>query len=638
MSFTEGAVIRKYRQYMERWIKTAVLAVSFFAASECAAFSVAPLGEAYIGCEVTLAVSGAETRTSGVAFEWSFKGNAQSILLRRSGLECRFVPYDTNPVTASVFAVDSSGKVVSSSDVTLTAKEFSVDIAWVETAPFMLWDASAKQDVAADGLIAGRPAQFKMELSPPYEKPFRARWDTDASTAVLDGADRPLITILRNDVGSAELSVVVTDANGLVLGRGRASVGVTVSRSKVEESERRKKAWMLWLEALERWELKDFDEAAKNARSAAETDPENPELADGAKAMLANYARVERARGFASDADIMRKDKKIVESLKTYRRSYAAWPTDAALKTIGELEEEVDKMRIMEQKLQWLRDTASSYDQENLFGDALGFYREILSFISDDAVAQRVERIENRLLSMRNAKTLIEEGRGLEAGDRVQDALNKYRESLKLESSAEIERHVKELEGVIRARRERAAALRREGAELQRKNDSARALLRYMESHALWPDADTEKRIASLSLVAEAPASRDVRSSEDFGIGTRADAERLLRSGHELYTEGKYREALDLYRKSYAIFEDGRLKNWIERVEAPLREYETVQKANSLIREGNNLYNGGLFDEAIVKYRESLIVHPNAEVENFVKRLEEATGKSSASNPVVDGR
>ena len=246
-----------------------------------------------------------------------------------------------------------------------------------------------------------------------------------------------------------------------------------------------------------------------------------------------------------------------------------------------------------------------------------------------------MDRIEKRLLSMGRAKTLIEEGRELEAEERLQDALNKYKESLKLEANAETADYARELEEVIRDRKARAASLRREGADLQKKKDNARALLRYMESLALWPDAETDRRVSALKKIVGDPLSEDIRSSEDFGIGTRADAARFRRMGHDLYTEGRYRDALAFYRKSYLISEDKQLKNWIERVEVPLKEYEAVQKANALIKEGNSLYNGGRFSEAIAKYKASLLVHPNAEVENFVKKLESTVNRMDSSASVV---
>jgi len=41
-----------------------------------------------------------------------------------------------------------------------------------------------------------------------------------------------------------------------------------------------------------------------------------------------------------------------------------------------------------------------------------------------------------------------------------------------------------------------------------------------------------------------------------------------------------------------------------------------------LIKEANNLYNEGNHVGALEKYKESLAIHPNAEVENFIEVLE----------------
>jgi tetratricopeptide (TPR) repeat protein len=638
MKFSGGVSADK--KFAGGGIKTAFWAVALLllcgVAEGAGSFRVERQGDAYIGCEVLLSLAGKETAAPGVVYEWSFKGNAQAILLRKGGLECRFIPYDTKPISASATAIDANGAVLAAAEVALTAKEFRVDIVQLEAEPFMLWDAAAKKDVEAPGLVAGEPARFELKLTPEYKNRLQIRWDTDASTGITEGGDGPRITIVRNEVGDAEISVVVADANGLVLGRGGVNVGVPVSRSKIDESNRRRKAWTQWTTALSQWEAKNYGEAAQNAKAAAQTDPKNSELTDGVKAMLASHARVERAARLAAEAANLWNTGKIVDALKLCRRSYAAWPTEEVRNSIVTLEKAVDEMRVKEQAVGWLRDIATSYDQENLFADALRFYKQILVIVSDDSVAQRVDRIEKRLLSVERARALTDEGRGLEAEGRLQDALDKYKESLKLETNTEIDAHARELEEAIKERKTRAASLRKEGADLQKKNNNAQALLRYMESQALWPDAEANRRVSALKKIVEEPSSRDIRSSEDFGIGTRADAERLLRMGHDLYGEGKYREALTLYRKSYAIFADKQLKDWIERVETPLKEYEAVQKANALIKEGNSLYNGGRFSEALAKYKASLLVHPNAEVENFVKRLEDTVNAAGAPAPAAN--
>ena len=585
-------------------------------------FRIQLMEEPYIGCEVVLSLGGKEADIPGTTYEWSFDGSVKPILLRKGGLECRFTPFNTNPVFASVNALDSEGNFLASADLSLTAKEFTINIVMVEPEPLMLWDADAKQDVVADGLIAGEPIQFGLELIPAYVNEVKCQWNTDAATAIRDGENAPQVTIARNDIGDAEISVVVTNTNGVVLGRGNKNVNVPIPRARVDESIRRKNAWNQWVEALTQWDAKNFDEAMENATSAAELDPETLEIADGLKTMSSNYMRVERARKLIADAGILQGEQKLVEALKVYRRAYAAWTLSETETVIKSLESEVDKIRLQRQQAEWLRDTAAAYDQEGLFEDALKYYKETLALQPDEGVMQRADRIEKRLASIAQANAFADEGRKLEADGQLLEAVEKYKESLKLEGDTTLEVHTGELEETIKERRARAAALRREAADLQKKNNDAEALLRYKESQALWPEADLERRIAELEKTVTEVPQQAVRSPEDFGIGTQADAARLLQEGHALYKQGKYREALDVYRKSYAVSKDQRLADWISRVESSLKEYEAVLQANVLIKEANNLYNEGNYPEALAKYKESLVIHANPEVESFTELLE----------------
>jgi phosphate transport system substrate-binding protein len=65
-------------------------------------------------------------------------------------------------------------------------------------------------------------------------------------------------------------------------------------------------------------------------------------------------------------------------------------------------------------------------------------------------------------------------------------------------------------------------------------------------------------------------ASEKVQTSEDSSIRTQADAMRLLEQGNSLYRAGRYKEALEIYRKSYSITKDRRLAEWIDRLERSL--------------------------------------------------------------------
>jgi tetratricopeptide (TPR) repeat protein len=351
--------------------------------------------------------------------------------------------------------------------------------------------------------------------------------------------------------------------------------------------------------------------------------------------MKTNYARVERSRKLTADAAALQSEQQLVDALKTYRRAYSAWALSETETTIKDLEMEVDKIRVRRQQAEWLKDTGAAYDQEGFFEEALKYYKETLALQPDEAVAQRTDRIEKRLASIAQADAAAAEGHKLEDSGQLLEAVEKYKESLNFESNADLETHASELEETIKERRARAATLRREAADLQKKNNDAEALLRYKESQALWPDPEQEKRIADMEKTVKEPTQQVVRSPEDFGIGTQADATRLLQEGHSLYKEGKYRDALDIYRKSFAISKDQRLADWISRVEASLKEYESVLQANVLIKEANSLYDEGNYSEALKQYKDSLVIHPNAEVENFIKLLEDNIAVNTGSADIV---
>ncbi|MCL2009662.1 MAG: hypothetical protein FWG71_03840 [Synergistaceae bacterium] len=599
-----------------------ILSMPALRAEGSAVLRVVQREEAYIGCEVVLTLDGNAAAVKDASYEWTFEGSAKPILFRRGGLESRLTPVDTNPITAHVSAFGSDGRFLASADITLTASEFTVEILMIEPAPFMLWDANAKQDAAADGLIAGEPVQFEARLAPNYDRPIRCAWSTDASTAILGAENEQMVTIVRNDIGDAELSIVVRDAGGLVLGRGAKNVHVPISRTRVDESIRRRKAWNQWQEAQSLWDAKNFDDAVENAAEASKTDPETIEITKGFETMSANYARVLRSRKLVEDASALHGEQNLIEALKIYRRAYAAWALSETEASIRALESDIDKMRIRRQQAEWLRDIAAAYDQEGLFENALRYYKETLVLQHEDSVAQRAERIENRLASIAKAKEFSGEGRELEAAGQLLEAVDKYKESLKFETDAALEAHTRELEETIRERRTRATALRREATDLQRRNNSAEALLRFRESYSLWAEPELEKIISDLEKTVTETTEQVVRTAEDFGIGTQADAARLLQEGHALYRDGKYKEALEIYHKSFAISKDVRLAEWISRVETSLKEYEAVLQANLLIKEANNLYNEGNHAGALEKYRESLSIHPNAEVENFINMLE----------------
>lgn len=587
-------------------------------------------GEAYTGREVTLSLSGTEAYPDA-AYEWSFSGSARPISLRKGATQCVLTPVDTSPLHISVAAVAHDRNILAKADLTIKAREFTVNIITSAAKPVLLWDSAEKKETQSDKLAVNEPVSFRAELDPPYHGEIKYQWKTDASAAILSDNSSQEFTVSRSEIGEFEISVSAFNNSGVLLGQFRDNPVIAISSSDIQTSKDRKNAWAKWLDAKSAWEQKNYTAAIKGAKEAYELDKEAPEIAGGLNAMLADFARIERALQIMQKVQELKKSNNLSEALKTCRRAAIVWETPESASAIRELEEEINSLRLKRQEKEWLLDTASAYDQEGLFSDALNFYKKSQEFEPSKEVQERIERISKRLTDIGEADKLLDKGIAAEKDGKITEALEFYKKSLQLDPKQELKVHSDELERTLTARKNKAAALFKEGAELQKKHKDAEALLRYQESQLLWPDSDTQKRITDLARTEKKSPSGALRKPEDFGIGTKADAARLLNEADALYKAGKYNEALALYRKSHAISKDSALLVWIQRIEASLKEYDAVSKANAIIKEANSLYNMGKIKEACAKYKESQQINFNQEVAAFIKQLEASVLSSDVS-------
>ncbi|NLL36788.1 MAG: hypothetical protein GX256_04615 [Fretibacterium sp.] len=591
-------------------------------------FEIVQEDEAYVGQEVSLFLEGLESFPEGTLYEWSFSGAAKGISLREGGTCCAFTPIDVSIAQASVVARSPQGDILQKAELSLSAKEFEVRVHILEQEPFLLWAPSAKEDVPADRLVAGEPIHVLAELIPEFKGKARFLWRADASTALLKSEEGPEATFSRSEIGESELTVSVVNEEGIFLGQGNLSADISISRAEVQASNRRREAWHKWLTHKKLWDEKRYEEALKGVQAAAKLDPDTPEIAEGLKSMTADFKRIQRLALIREKAEVMLRENKLSEALTTYRRGFVVWPTEETQADIKKVETAILDLKIKEQEIEWLRDTAATYEQEGFFKEALEIYQQTQEASPSQEVSERVKLLTQKLSSLGEAERLAEEGKDLEKKGKLSEALESYRASLKLRPDAELKDHTSDLENVLKERKTRAAALVQEGISLYRKKDPSEALARFKESQLLWPLPETKKRITALEKELKGAPSRAPRTAKDFGIGTKADASRLFREGDALYQKGLYREALEHYRKSYGISKDPKLAEWIQRVEVSLKEYEAIRKANETIKAANNLYNLGRHKEALAKYKESLKIHANAEVITFIKQLEAMIAKS----------
>ena len=596
----------------------------FSNASFAASPSILITDEAHVGEQTVLSVEMSQVPANG-SVEWSVSPTTgktpDRISLRAGGMECAFTPLDTEPVKVVASCIDRNGNIISTSETLVTPKEFQIDIAAVIDKPLTLWDASKRSNyvLSPDVLLANSPIKIRASLKPEFKGQHTFKWTADAATALLS-QDNSDIFMRRGSVGESEIRVAAFNAAGVKLGSGSSSVNITLPVSTFEESSNARDAWQNWQRAQALWEEKNYAEAVELAHSALNLSPRDSEIMDGLHAMDANFSRFAKAQKLREDAAKFDAEKKFDEALKNLRSAQVIWALDNGNEAIKEAERKVNEQRILQQQANWLRDTASAYDNEGLYEDALEYYAKSLALISSDAIADRIERIKNRLTLMADADRYAGEGNKLEREGKLQDALNHYSASIMSNADAGLRQHIEELQSVISKRERQANTLYREGQDLQRRNNNQEALKRYRESMNVWENDNAKQRIQQLSRTTRLAPDVEIRGPEDFGIGTRIDAQKISAAADELYAQGKIDEALELYKKSMRISSSEEMRKWVAKLENVIKERDAVAAANKQISEANALYNSGKIKEALDLYRESLKTHKNAEIEDFIKR------------------
>ena len=580
-------------------------------------------GDAHIGEQTVLAVNASGIPSNG-SVEWSVSPttgqNPDRISLRSGGRECAFTPLDTHPIKVSASFINRDGDVISSTETLITPKEFTINVAVVVDRPLTLWDSAKRSNyvLSPDILMANTPIRIRASLSPAFRGEHNFKWTADAATALMS-QDKDDIFIRRGSVGESEITVTAFNASGIRLGSGESRVSITLPVSTFEESASERDAWQTWQRALALWESRNYAEAVELAQRASGLSPRDKEIADGLRAISANYARFMKATKLREDAANLEARQLYEDALKNLRAAQVIWPVDSGAEEIAEAERKVNDQRLLQQQANWLRDTASAYDNENMFEDALEYYAQSIAIVSSDAVIDRMNRIRNRLTLIADADRYAGEGNTLEREGKLQEALNHYAASLQSNPDATLRQHIEELQSVISRRERQAKTLYNEGRDFQRRNQNQEALKRYTESMNVWENDDARQRIRQLNRV-KLPPDEVIRGPEDFGIGTKLDAQKMIQAADEFYAQGNIDEAVELYRKANSISPSNEMKNWVAKLDGIIKERDSAAAANRLITEANALYKAGKVKEAMELYRESLKSHKNAEVEAFIKR------------------
>ena len=113
----------------------------------------------------------------------------------------------------------------------------------------------------------------------------------------------------------------------------------------------------------------------------------------------------------------------------------------------------------------------------------------------------------------------------------------------------------------LEARRAKAVASRNEGAKLQQGNRIPEAIAKYKESQTHWPDPGLSSHIATL----EGKLKQDNETA-----ARKAKAKQLRDEGYALQQKNQLQAAVGKYKESLAILPDKQLEDYIRQLEAKI--------------------------------------------------------------------
>ncbi len=585
-----------------------------------AAPSINTNGDPHVGAQTVLSVS--EIPAGGSA-EWSITPtglNPARFSLRAGGRECSFIPLDTKPINVSAIIYDRSGNVLNDLEYIVKPAEFKIKISVENNDPVVLWDSVKRSNRVLDKniLMAKHPIKLRAELVPGFDSEHNFKWTADPATGITS-AENDIISITRNETGESEIYVTAFNSTGTKLGTGSSTIKITLPLQTFEASNREREAYNSWTKAQELWNAKNYAEAVKLATNATKLSPRDEEINNGFKLMSTNFNRFTRATKLRQEAKEQDSKGLLDEALKNLRSAQIIWPVDDGEENISIAEKKVDDRRILLQKAEWLRDKGAAYDKESMFEDALECYAQSVALVPSDAITDRMNRIRARLVKISDADKYAGEGITLEREGKLQEALEHYGASLVSNPDAGLRAHIEELQSVIKRREDQSRILYREGMEFQRRGNNTEALKRYRESLNLWETENAVRRANDLGKNIKLGSDVVLRSPEDFGIGTKNDAVKIVQEADKLYSENKISEAIALYKKAQSISPSKDVKEWLDQLEKNVAENEAVNSANEIIKQANNLYRNGKLKEAIELYKKSLEIHRDSRIEEFIK-------------------
>jgi tetratricopeptide (TPR) repeat protein len=343
------------------------------------------------------------------------------------------------------------------------------------------------------------------------------------------------------------------------------------------------------------------------------------------------------AERLRDEASVLLLQGQMEEAIAKFKESLATHPNAELERHVQNLEEEAARVASSRVNAQKTAEEASRLESTGQLKEALALYRESLTLYPEDSIREKIAQLEARGQEEENrrirAAVLRDEAAAILLENRLEEAIAKFRESLELEPNVSLEARVRKLEDQLRKQKADLADAQRlydEGVALEGEGKLQDAATKYRASLRLRSEPELRTRLAAIDARIREEASR--RTAEAAARKTReANARKIREEGEKLQRAGRLADAASRFRASIELVPDTELEGQIASLEQQLAAEEQRKQAVTRLRdEAQALLLDKRVDEAIAKYRESLALEPDQALETHVLRLEEQSRKEKA--------
>jgi len=177
---------------------------------------------------------------------WDHNGKVKEGKSSADGLSYSFFPTDTTPIKVSikVLAVEDNLKELISKTITITAKKYKLSISTPKRKGKAPWIWDAKQGKAVElpqAISVFQDAEIHSTITPKPKTKVHYRWSIIPDGCTISSPMSQSTNLNAHKKGTYQVSLKVTDKNGIVLGKATTSYSVTVSQRDLDVAKQKAK-------------------------------------------------------------------------------------------------------------------------------------------------------------------------------------------------------------------------------------------------------------------------------------------------------------------------------------------------------------------------------------------------------------